>query len=62
MAVENFRDIDYDSYPDVVTAAPYQGDGVVYIYRGYRDRLVADAYQVGHVIVVIVASITRLIM
>ncbi len=46
MAVENIGDIDLDGYPDVAIAAPYNGNGVVYIYRGYSGGLIANDYQV----------------
>ena len=47
LAVENIGDIDSDGYSDIAVSAPYVGTGVVYIYRGAGDHLVANGYQVG---------------
>lgn len=49
LAVENIGDIDLDGLSDVAVSAPYEGEGVVYIYRGSESGLVADNYQVCHV-------------
>jgi len=51
-AVENIGDVDLDGYSDVAISAPFEGSGVVYIFRGSSSGLVPDTYQVGwcHVI------------
>ena len=45
-AVENIGDIDLDGLSDVAVSAPYEGMGVVYIYRGSESGLVSHDYQV----------------
>ena len=45
--MENIGDVDSDGYSDIAVSAPYVGDGVVYIFRGAGDHLVANDYQVG---------------
>lgn len=46
MAVENVGDIDLDGYEDIAISAPYQGQGVVYIFRGGPAGFVTEKYQV----------------
>ena len=45
LTITSVGDIDLDAYSDVAISAPFEGSGVVYIYRGYSGGLVADAYQ-----------------
>ena len=45
LSVENIGDVDGDGYSDIAVSAPYVGAGVVYIYRGAGDHLVANDYQ-----------------
>ena len=47
MVVENIGDVDLDGYSDLAISAPFEGSGVVYIFRGSSSRLVPDDYQVG---------------
>ena len=46
LTVENIGDIDLDGLPDVAVGAPFQGRGVVYIYRGSETGVVSKDYQV----------------
>ena len=51
LSVENIGDIDLDGIADVTISAPYEGSGVVYVYRGSPSGLVANDPQVGGVYV-----------
>ena len=46
LAVEAIGDIDLDGFTDVAISEPYQGSGVVHIYRGSLSGLVTLDYQV----------------
>lgn len=37
MQVENIGDIDRDGFEDLAVSAPYEDNGVVYIYRGIQE-------------------------
>lgn len=49
LSVENIGDIDLDGIFDIAISAPYEGSGVVYVYRGSASGLVANDAQVGGV-------------
>ena len=59
--MENIGDVDLDGYSDVAISSPFEGSGVVYIFRGSSSGLVPDTYQVGwcHVISLSVLAISR---
>ncbi len=44
--MENIGDIDQDGLSDIAVSAPYEGSGVVYIYRGSENGVVAEDFQV----------------
>ena len=46
LAVENIGDIDLDGLSDIAVSAPYEGMGVVYIYRGSSTGVVTEEFQV----------------
>ena len=46
LAVENIGDVDLDGLEDIAVSAPYQDDGVVYIFRGSETGVVVEEFQV----------------
>ncbi len=49
MAVENIGDIDLDGIDDVAVSAPFEEEGVVYVYRGSPSGLIANDPQVSNI-------------
>lgn len=46
MAITNIGDINKDGSDDIAIGAPYEGDGVVYIYLGSKDGLLTKPSQI----------------
>lgn len=45
-AIANLGDVNRDGYEDIAIGAPYDGDGVVYIYLGSKNGLIEKVSQV----------------
>ncbi len=46
LAVAQIGDSDLDGLTDIAVSAPYEGRGVVYVFRGSESGLVTADYQV----------------
>ena len=42
----NLGDLNKDGYEDIAVGAPYEDSGVVYIYLGSKEGLIAEPAQV----------------
>ena len=45
-ALANLGDINKDRYEDLAVGAPYEGNGVVYIYLGSKHGIITEPSQV----------------
>lgn len=45
-AITNLGDLNKDGYDDIAIGAPYEGNGVIYIYQGSDLGIVTEPSQV----------------
>jgi hypothetical protein len=45
-AITNLGDLNKDEYDDIAIGAPYEGNGVIYVYKGSALGIVTEPSQV----------------
>jgi integrin alpha 7 len=48
-AITNLGDLNKDGYDDIAIGAPYEGNGVIYIYQGSDLGIVVEPSQVSSI-------------